>query len=350
MIGQQLVQLLRISISGKSEALSSNIDWKEMMCYASEQGVLGVAFGAIEHLPEENRPHVDFIMDWMRQITFLETSNKINKEFIVRLAALLQKHNIPMLLMKGYGLSLYWPKPDVRPVGDIDIYTFGKWKEADRILCKELGIKVDTSYHKHSVLHYKGKTIENHYEFLNIHAHRSTAEIEAILREELNAYQDKEITNLYYPSTRFNTLYILRHSAEHFASTSINLRLVLDWAFFVQKNEIEWEWLLQKLDRVGMETYLATINAICTRYLGFSSSLFPELPVDDILVERTINDILHPEVTRKHPYNPIREIIFRFQRWGKNDWKNKMVYRENRWQLLATQTWSHILKPTWHVD
>lgn len=350
MIGLQLVQLLRISISGKSETLSSNIDWKEMMHYSSEQGVLGVAFGAIEHLPEENRPHVDFIMDWMRQITFLENINKINKNFIARLSSLLQKHNIQMLLMKGYGLSLYWPKPDARPIGDIDIYTFGKWKETDSILSKELGIKADTSYHKHSVLQYRDKIIENHYNFLNIHAHHSTAEIEAILHEELNAYLDKEIPNLYYPSTRFNTLYILRHSAEHFASTSMNLRLVLDWAFFVQNNDIDWEWILQTLDRVGMKPYFATINAICTRYLGFSSSLFPELPVDDILVERTLNDILHPEVTRKHPYNPIREIMFRFQRWWKNDWKNKMVYKENRWQLLATQMWSHILKPTMHVN
>ena len=347
---QQLVQLIRISITGKSEPLNGSINWTEMMHYSSKQGVLGVAFGAIEHLSEEDRPHVDFIMDWMRQITFLESCNKINREFIARLALLLLKHNIRMLLMKGYGLSLYWPKPDIRPIGDIDIYTLGKWKETDRLLHDELGVRIDNSYHKHSVIRYKGKTIENHYNFLNIHAHRSTAEIEAILHEELNANPDKDIRNLYYPSTRFNTLYILRHGAEHFASTSMNLRLVLDWAFFVLKNEIDWDWLLQILDRVGMKQYLATINAICTRYLGFPSSLFPELAIDEMLVERSLNDILHPEVTRKQPYNPVREIFFRFQRWWKNDWKNKMVYKENRWQLLLTQAWSHILKPTWHVD
>lgn len=47
-----------------------------MMHYSSEQGVLGVAFGAIEHLREEDRPHIDFIMDWMRQVTYLESINK----------------------------------------------------------------------------------------------------------------------------------------------------------------------------------------------------------------------------------------------------------------------------------
>ena len=343
---QQLVQLIRISVSGTSEPISSKIDWTEMMHYSSDQGVLGVAFGAIEHLSAEDRPHIDFMMDWMRQITYLESINKIHKEVISEISTLLQKYDIRMLLLKGYGLSLFWPKPDSRPIGDIDIYTFGKWEETDRVICQKLGIKSNTSHHKHSELNYKGKTIENHYEFLNVHAHRSTAEIENILHEELNAYPDKEIPNLYYPSTRFNTLYLLRHSGEHFASTCMKLRLVLDWAFFVQANTIDWQWLLQTLDRVGMKQYLAVINAICTRHLGFSSELFPELPVDEALVERSLNDIMHPEVEREKHSNLLCEISYRFRRWWKNGWKNQMVFKENRWLLLLTQMWSHILKPT----
>ena len=343
---QQLVQLIRISITGRPEPFSSKIDWTEMMHYSSNQGVLGVAFGAIEHLPEEDRPHIDFIMDWMRQITYLESINKIHKDVIGEIASFLHKHDIRMLLLKGYGLSLFWPKPDSRPIGDIDIYTFGKWEETDKLICQKLGIKSNTSHHKHSELHYKGKVIENHYEFLNVHAHRSTAKIEDILHEELNAYPDKEIPNLYYPSCRFNALYLLRHSGEHFASTSMKLRLVLDWAFFVKSNSVDWQWLLEILDRVGMKQYLAVLNAICVRHLGFSAELFPELPVEDALVERSLNDILHPEVKREKHSVFFREIVFRFKRWWKNGWKNEMVYRENRWQLLLTQSWSHILKPT----
>lgn len=346
LIEQQLVQLIRISVTGVSEPLSAKIDWTEMMHYSSKQGVLGVAFGAIEHLREEDRPHIDFIMDWMRQITYLESINRIHKDVIADLATFLKEHDIRMMLMKGYGLSLFWPKPDSRPVGDIDIYTFGKWEETDHVICDKLGIKSDTSHHKHSEFNYKGKVIENHYEFLNVHAHRSTAEIERILHQELEPYPDKEIPNLYYPSPRFNALYLLRHSGEHFASTCMQLRLVLDWAFFVQTNKIDWTWLLQTLDRVGMKQYLAVINAICIRHLGFSSAIFPELPVDDALVERSLNDILHPEVEREKHSNIIRELLFRFKRWRKNGWKIDMVYRESHWQLLFTQMWSHLLKPS----
>ena len=126
----------------------------------------------------------------------------------------------------------------------------------------------------------------------------------------------------------------------------MKLRLVLDWAFFVKSNSVDWQWLLQILDRVGMKQYLAVLNAICVRHLGFSAELFPELPVEDALVERSLNDILHPEVKREKHSVFFREIVFRFKRWWKNGWKNEMVYRENRWQLLLMQSWSHILKPT----
>lgn len=344
-LGQQLVQLIRISVSGKTEPLASKIDWTEMMHYSSEQGVLGIAFGAIEHLRDEDRPHVDFIMDWMRQVTYIESINKRNKEIITELASLLNGNDVKMLLFKGYGLSLSWPKPDARPVGDIDIYTFGQWEKADKVICNKLGITSDTSHHKHSELNYKGRVVENHYDFLNIYAHRSTAEIEAILLGELNAYPDKEIDNLYHPSVRFYSLYLLRHSGEHFASTRMFLRHVLDWAFFVQSNAVDWDWLLLTLDKVGMRQYLAVLNVICTQHLGFSSTLFPEIPTDGALVTRSINDILYPEVKREHKNTLVGEFIYRFRRWWKNGWKNKMVYKENRWQLLFTQSWSHILKP-----
>lgn len=345
-VGQQLIQLIRISVSGKQEPLSSQVDWTEMMHYSSTQGVLGIAFGAIEYLREEDRPHIDFIMDWMRQVTYLESINKKNKEVITELASLLHEHDIPMMLFKGYSLSLSWPKHDARPVGDIDIYTFGQWEKTDRLICDKLGLVSDTSHHKHSELNYKGRIVENHFDFLNVHAHRSTAEIESILLQELNAYPDKEIDNLYHPSVRFNSLYLLRHSGEHFASTRMFLRHVLDWGFFVQANAIDWDWLLQTLDRVGMKQYLAVINFICIKHLGFPSRIFPELPVDEALVERSLNDILHPEVEREKHSHIIRELLFRFKRWRKNGWKIDMVYKENHWQLLFTQMWSHLLKPS----
>lgn len=59
------------------------------------------------------------------------------------LARLYANNGIRMMVVKGYGLSLDWPVPNHRPVGDLDIYNFGKWKEADVLVAKECCIKED---------------------------------------------------------------------------------------------------------------------------------------------------------------------------------------------------------------
>lgn len=188
--------------------------------------------------------------------------------------------------------------------------------------------------------------VENHYSFLNVHAHRSTAEIETILQGLLDEVEPSGIANVSLPSARFNSLYLLRHSGEHFASVDISLRIVLDWAFYVRRHPVDWPWLLVQLDRVGMRPYLAVLNAICVRYLGFEASVFPDLPVDEALVDRSIQDILVPEVEPEEHKNRMREVAFRFRRWYANRWKHDMVYRERAAVSLCTQLWSHVLKPS----
>lgn len=349
---QQIVlKLIRSAVSGSTCEIPSNTRWQEVMDIATSQGVLGICFDAMELLSADQRPGMDELMDWLGQVSFMESCYEEHKRTMAELAEFYNSQCIRMMVLKGYGLSLYWPKPNHRPVGDLDTFNFGKHEAADALVKDVLHIEIDNSHHKHSVFNYKGVTVENHFSFLNAHGHRSTAEIETILEDEVRAEslevrEDCEIKNLYYPSVKFNSLYLLRHSGEHFASVDMNLRQVLDWGFFVRANAVDWEWLLKTLNKVGMKDYLAVLNAICVRYLGFDKALFPELPVDDALVERSINDILHPEVEKEHHQNTVREIAFRFKRWWKNGWKHDMVYRESKWQSLMTQMWSHVLKPT----
>lgn len=340
--------------------LMTHADWQEVMALCYSQGVTGICFDAFEKMEVDSRPPKMLLMEWFGQVVSQENLYKQHKEALGHLAQFYEKEEIKMLLLKGYGLSLFWPKPEHRPVGDIDCYTFGQQEKADRRMSEEYGIEIDNSHHKHSVFQFENTTVENHYSFLNVHGHRSTAEIERILEEEvkkdlnldknldldLNLNKDREIRNLYYPSVRFNSLYLLRHSAEHFASVDINLRQVLDWGFFVRANDVDWEWLICQLDRVGMKQYLAVLNAICVRYLGFDASLFPELEADERLVERSLNDMLSPEFQKETHKNALAEIVCRLRRWNANRWKHDMVYRESAWQSLCTQVWSHLLKPS----
>lgn len=61
---------------------------------------------------------------------------------ISSLAGFYNQHGFKMMVLKGYACSLDWPNPKHRPCGDIDIWQFGKQAEADRLITRELGVKI----------------------------------------------------------------------------------------------------------------------------------------------------------------------------------------------------------------
>lgn len=125
------------------------------------------------------------------------------------------------MLLKGYGVSLDYPIPAHRPCGDIDIWLFGQQEHADALLHREKGTAINLEKHHHTVFSLDGITVENHYDFLNVHAHASNREIEKKL-QELAAEPEKKVllgeAPLYLPSVDFNALFLLRHTAGHFAA------------------------------------------------------------------------------------------------------------------------------------
>ena len=78
------------------------------------------------------------------------------------------------------------------------------------------------------------KSISN---FLNIHAHRSNrvieARLQAVTQHDMEAVE-VEGTIVYLPLPDFHALFMLRHSASHFAAVRIVIRHLLDWRYFVE--------------------------------------------------------------------------------------------------------------------
>lgn len=113
------------------------------------------------------------------------------------------------------------------------------WECADKLITEKLGIQVDNSYHHHSVFTYKGIMVENHYDFVNVHSHRSNRWIEnefktlALTRNEEYTFDNG--AKLLFPSPLLNCLFVARHNAIHFAAEHLNLRQLLDWALFVEE-------------------------------------------------------------------------------------------------------------------
>lgn len=348
---QAFLTLVRLGIGHRALFLPDGVNWVDLQALADEQGLSAVVLDGIDKLPSDKRPPKQLALQWIGEtLQGFECRYERYCRTIAEMANWYREHGFKMMVLKGYGCSLNWPKPDHRPCGDIDIWLFGRQKEADALLSDELGVKIDSSHHHHTVFFWRDFLVENHYDFLNVHHHKSNVELEAILKDlgkDDSHFVELYGERVYIPSPNLHALFLLRHSMSNFASTGGSLRQLLDWAFFVEKQgkDVDWTWLVEILERVGMMPLFQLINAICVEDLGFDPSLFPTIQFDPFLKERVLDEILSREFSEKEDGGIVRRAVFKYRRWRANQWKHKLCFSESLWSAFWSGVKSHLLKP-----
>lgn len=346
------LQLVRLGVGHSAVQLCEPVDWNAIESLATKQGLLGVVLDGIQCLAEnsETIPYKKKL-EWLGQVMKgYELRYLDYRKAIEALAAFYNTHGFRMMLLKGYACGRDWPRPEHRPYGDIDIWLFGKQKEADVILAKETGIVIDSRHHHHTVFNWMGFTVENHYDFVNVHALRASAVMEKVFKEL--GQDDSHVAEVngqkvYFPSPNLHALFLIKHMVSHFAAAEISLRQVLDWAFFVEKHteEIDWGWLNGMIEKFHMKDFVSCINAICVEELGFETVIFGGVQFNQQLKGRILSDILFPAYTSAEPHGLIRKWAYKYRRWNGNAWKHDMCYGESRWKSFWTLLKSHLMKP-----
>lgn len=346
------LQIIRLGIgNAKVVLIPENVDWTELEALATQQGLSAIVVDGLEKLPDGQKPPKPVLLQWIGEVLQgYEYRYELYRRAIAELASFYNEHGFKMMVLKGYACGLDWPRPEHRPCGDIDIWQFGQQKEADALLSKEKGIVIDKCHHHHTVFNWRGFMVENHYDFVNVHARKSSKELEEIFKElgkDDSHFIDLYGEKVYLPSPNLHALFLIRHMVSHFVGSNISLRQVLDWAYFVQKHtkEIDWDWLLGVLKEFHMIDFFNCINAICVEDLGFTVSIFPSVQFVPNMKERVLKDIIDPTFATESPRSFIKRIAYKYRRWKGNAWKQDLCYSESRWLAFWTGIWAKLLKP-----
>lgn len=344
-------EIVRLGIGHYGTIPSGYIDWKEIYALATQHGLLAVVIDGIEQLPTEMRPPQELLLEWIGEVLqCYEYRYDAYKLTIADMAGFYNSHGLKMMILKGHACSIEWPKPNHRPCGDIDIWLFGHQKEADTILTKEKSIKIDNTHHHHTCFVWNDFSVENHYDFLNVHHHKSNVELEKVFKnlgQDDSHFTEVNGEKVYLPSPNLHALFLLKHSMTDFAAFYVTFRQLIDWAFYVEKHgeEIDWKWLMRVVEKYHMKEFLNIINAICVEDFGFSSNIFPCVQFNPIVKEQVLSDILFPKFTRESSGSLIPRIKYKYKRWKGNAWKHELCYNENMTSAFWSGVWNHLLKP-----
>lgn len=347
------------------------INWSHIYSFSAQQNIAALVWDNIQQamtdgkISTEQQPTMAQKIQWAMAAEHVEQKYARQRNVIEKLAKFFAGHNIKMMILKGYGLSLNYPVPNHRPCSDVDIWLFEErqmpdgttkrysvQQKADKLLREQLNISIDEDKHHHTVFYIDGVMVENHYDFLNIHAHLSNR----IIEQRLQQLTQQPMTQIavggsavYIPSPDFHALFLLRHSASHFAAERITLRHLLDWRYFIEKEglKIDWQALRDIAHQTNMHRFLDCLNAICIDKLGLPQQCVPEFKRNPQLEERVWNEILQPEFSEPQPKNAgyLKSWRYMLRRWWANRWKHRIVYNEGLTKTFFVQVWSHLLKP-----
>lgn len=300
----------------------SDKDWRGVIAFAHKHGLSGICLDSLERLPEDCRPPKELLLKIIGITTQLEYHYRLHLKAIQSLADFYQRHGIRPVLIKGYGLSLNYPKPNHRSSGDIDLF-LSDGERGDELI-KELGIEVKQNEEKHSTFIYHGILVENHATVICELEHRSLSDIEKFLEQELNEHsQYDNISGCYLPSDMFNAVFLPLHLGGHFVFGGANLRQVLDYGLMVKnstKDSINWNIVKELAIEGGFFRFISCLNGICIDYFRLPSDCFPGWNRDAELEEKVMEVIVDA-----NNFNT-DSLVGKIRRYFDNRWKYNLVY------------------------
>ncbi|MBE7084654.1 MAG: hypothetical protein E7368_01200 [Clostridiales bacterium] len=271
-----------------------NADWEEVERICQMQAITLSAFDALS--PYKKLIPTAVYEHWKKNAFSALQSNYFVMQAQTELTALLQENSFPYIILKGLSAGAYYPKTDLRSLGDVDfLIEPEKQKEIENVLI-ENGYQKSAQETDHHVVFYKQKAhLEMHFEVAGI-PHGEVGElVRACLQDALNSSIKRGENGVFYaPNDAHHGLILLLHMQHHMLGEGLGIRHLCDWATYVNgtyEKEYWAETLLPFLKKIGLYTYAKVMTKTCAIYL---QSVCPDWACDakEALCLEVISDVL----------------------------------------------------------
>ena len=278
--------LLRNALWGSPVEIPEGfVDWAGVARTAKVQSALGLAGDAIlsnssvaAQVPTELKTKMKaFVMSNMMN------HGRLNN-ILVKVVRELDAAGIQSVLLKGQGVAQYYPKPELRQCGDIDLYVGLDDYAATYDVLSPLATRIDDR---------KALEVGKHYDLfvgqIAIEVHRysdryPTAKLDAIYQEVSNRGLTENLVPMDFlssqvltPSDEYNAFYIFSHLFHHFLINGLGARQLCDWMLFLRSRgaNIDKDSLKKTLVSLDMLTPWQDFGCVLVKYLGMPQEQFP---------------------------------------------------------------------------
>ena len=319
---------------------------------AGNQGILSAFMHGLLERDYQDEELRDIIITWYGIAEKSQRGYKKRLMAMEELAKVFKQAGMDVMFIKGATLAKYYPVPEWRMFSDIDFYLYGKYDDGLKAL-KEIGVEFEEGFHHHSTASYSGILLENHYDFVDRVNHRCNL----LIDDELKRLAEKEgrdypytfdninIDNAYCMSPTMNAIFLMRHMSTHFASETIPLRMLYDWALFLKtcSKSVDWDIVLGLYEQSGLSMFVRMIQGVLMSKMGIVN---PEIPIEPLIGEKT-DKIWNSSIdgVSPNPYkkNGLLYTLYEVRLFFKNRWKHQIVFpKESYLKLFINYVYLHL--------
>lgn len=347
-----LCKLINTTLTGKplEFGVGTEADWQHCFDLALQQDVLAMTFPAMSSLPKELRPSFTLWSKWMAYSQNVAKQSQYKREIVKKIGTWLAEDGLATTLIKGFSLSVLYPKPELREFSDIDIFS-GKDYDAVNACFAKHGVSVDSVDGHHAYLKVDDISVEHHFAFHNTKVKRGLECPEAALQElAVKDLQPTSIKGICFPCPAFTALFVGWHAYEHFLQEKIQLRHAIDWVLALRAlTPSDAVVVRQAIDNTTWSRFADTMTSIAIHQLGLPQKWFPATEIeaansiDEVQEQMVWDDIINTPHT-PHSHNSNSRRISIAKRMLKNGWKFKTYSNISAIQLVLKETIAHFKK------
>lgn len=269
---QDLFFELLLVCTGAKDVLSrtySEAEWNDALEIAQEQAIEGVLLSAIERLPDEQRPPKLVLLQWIGSVQMVESNSKKIAEASETVIQYFRENGFACNILKGCAVARYYPQPERRQSGDVDV-----WVDGSREKIYDFARKFDKD----------GKLYGVNYHHIHFHliddVHIEVHIWPSFLSSPLRNWRLHKFCNLHrptmetsMPSLAFDRMFILLHCYRHMCGDGVGLRQIMDYYYVLRQgfNEEEKADAVYWIKQLGMERFSKGLMWVLKEYLGLEN-------------------------------------------------------------------------------
>lgn len=272
-----IIEVLSDFIAGRKSNAPDEIDWDAIAAVSRTQQIEGIVYSQCKSfLPPEQTRRLEkgfqaaVISYYERQSVAQLLTEFFNAE------------QIPYYYVKGLVIAAYYPVPELRVMGDLDIVVHREdFLKIHGYLMKH-GFQLDSNLEDREWQYYKNS--------LEYELHDRLIYSEMVNRPEFQPFfncawdyvQDGKL------DVSFHFVYLLAHLYKHLLNSGVGFRSFLDVALMAKSEpDLNWDWIKEALDALGLAGFASVCFAFIERWFRIGLPVRTEQISQDFFEQAT---------------------------------------------------------------